>query len=195
MQHPGFILNKQSQLRIEAEHRLKQGTAPQSRDYTLNTDTLALLFQLASDPKQADAALKLLHELQTYQVELDLQHEQLEANEHDLVHALNYYTTLYNYAPIGYFVVNHEDHIIEGNLAGSTLLGVDQGEIVNTLLHSYFPPASRLAISTMLKKIREDRTGGSCAVQMASSDNVPRLLRITATLTPGDEAILMVVTV
>lgn len=195
MQNSGFILNKQSQLRMQAESRLKQGTAPQSRDYTLNSDTLALLYQLASDPRQADAALKLLHELQTYQVELDLQHEQLEANEHDLVHALNYYTTLYNYAPIGYFVVNHDDRIVEGNLAGSRLLGLDQDEIVNSLVHSFFAPASRSTISAMLKKIREDRTGGSCAVQTASGDNASRLLRITANLTPGDEAILMIVTV
>ncbi len=195
MQPPGFNVNKLTKLRLEAEMRLKQGTAPKSRGWTLNSDTLALLFKLASDPVQADDALKLLHELQTYQVELDMQHEQLESNEYELVHALSYYNTLFNYAPVGYFVVSHDDRIVEGNLAGARLLGVPQDELVNSLVHSFFAPASRTTITAMLKKVREDRAGTSWAVQTASSENVPRLLRITADISPEGDSILLVVSV
>lgn len=195
MQNPNLNLNKLTELRLQAENRLKQGTAPQSRGWTLNSDTLALLYKLASDPRQADAALKLLHELQTYQVELDLQHEQLESNEYDLVHALSYYNNLYNYAPVGYLVVSHDNRIVEGNLAGARLLGVTQDKLVNSPVHSFFAPVSHLTINAMLEKVRENRTGSSCAVQAALSDNGPRLLRLIADLSPEDGGILLIVSV
>jgi len=183
---------KQTLLRFQAETRLRQGTAPSSKGWTLNPDTLALLFKLASDPDQADAALKLLHELQTYQVELDLQHEQLESNEYELVHALNYYNTLYDHAPVGYFVINRDDHIVEGNLVGARLLGVSQDELVNSPVHSLLAPASRSTIKALLNKVREDRASASCAVQVAIRETDPRLVRVTADLSPDGEAILMV---
>lgn len=186
---------KQALLRNKAETRLREGTAPHTKGWTLNSDALALLYKLASDPGQSDAALKLLHELQTYQVELDLQHEQLESNEHDLVHALNYYNALFDYAPVGYLIVNRDDLIVEGNLVGAKLLGVTQDELVNTPVSSFLTPASHATINALLKKVRDDRTSTSCAVQPTIRGKDPRLLRITADISPDGETVLMVFSV
>ena len=60
-------------LRLNAEERLRQGTAPPNRGWTTSGDALACLHQLASNQSSAADALKFLHELQVYQVELDLQ--------------------------------------------------------------------------------------------------------------------------
>ena len=57
-----------NQLRIDAETRLSSGKAPLANGWTLNPDTLALLYRLASNPDTASDGLKLLHELQTHQV-------------------------------------------------------------------------------------------------------------------------------
>ena len=70
----------QNQLRQAAEDSLKQGTTPPTKGWSISADALALLYRLASNPDSAGDALKLLHELQAHQVELDLQHEQLKAN-------------------------------------------------------------------------------------------------------------------
>ncbi|MEX2366903.1 MAG: PAS domain-containing protein [Pseudohongiellaceae bacterium] len=186
-------LGKQSRLRFEAETRLKDGTAPTSKGWTLNEETLGLLFKLASDPGQAGAALKLLHELQTFQVEMDLQYEQLEFNERELCDSLDYYKDLYNYAPVGYLVVNHDNRIIESNLAGARLLGVTREKLDNTTIDIHLAAKSRPAINTLVEKLRNDRTSASCAVQTAVRDEQPRLLRITVDISPDGQAILMVI--
>jgi len=186
-------LGKQSRLRLEAETRIKNGTAPISKGWTLNADTLGHLFKLASDPQQAGAALKLLHELQTYQVEMDLQHDQLETNERELCDALDYYKALYNYAPVGYLIVNHDNRIVESNLLGAKLLGITPEELDNTPIDTHLADKSRPSINALLEKLRQDRTRASCAVQTVVRDNHPRLLRIAADISPDGQAILMVI--
>ncbi|OZB14247.1 MAG: hypothetical protein B7X58_08195, partial [Marinobacter sp. 34-60-7] len=88
------------QLRRNARHLLDQGASPRLRSGTLGVDALQLLYQRASEPESAADALRLLHELQTFQVELDLMYQQLQANEQDLTEELAHYRSLYDLAPV-----------------------------------------------------------------------------------------------
>ena len=67
-----------AELRVTAEERLNRGSAPATRGGSTGAPALASLHRLANAPASASDALKLLHELQVHQVELDLQHEQAE---------------------------------------------------------------------------------------------------------------------
>ena len=51
--------------------------------------------------------LKLIHELQTYQIELELQNDELHRSQHDLMESKIEYTQLYDFAPVGYITLNH----------------------------------------------------------------------------------------
>ncbi|TVP54169.1 MAG: PAS domain S-box protein, partial [Halomonadaceae bacterium] len=82
-------------LRVNAEELIRHGGAPSIGAGVLGAEALELLYRRASNPNFAADGLKLLHELQTHQVELDLLHEQLQANEHELTKALDYYHALY----------------------------------------------------------------------------------------------------
>jgi PAS domain-containing protein len=84
-----------------------------------------LLYRLSSDPASASDALKLLHELQTHQVELDLQHAQLLESENELHAQLAHYRALYEQAPIGYLVLEGDGRILQSNRAAAELLGLD----------------------------------------------------------------------
>lgn len=75
-------------LRQRAEGRLEEGMAPATLGWSTGTGALTLLHRLAGDPASAGDALKLLHELQVHQVELDLQHEQMEQQLLELGEAL-----------------------------------------------------------------------------------------------------------
>jgi hypothetical protein len=70
-------LSAHVQLRQKAETRISGGNAPATKGWTLGAASLMLLHRLASNPDTASDALKLLHELQVHQVELDLQHEHI----------------------------------------------------------------------------------------------------------------------
>jgi hypothetical protein len=98
---PPFIADSSGQptLRQQAHHQLVAGVAPQSRGWGVSVEALTLLHRLASQPGSASDALKLLHELQVHQVELDLQQAQLEANERELNDELSRYRLLFEQAP------------------------------------------------------------------------------------------------
>ena len=108
------VPRNKSQLRAEAAFRLKIGTASAS-DWTLSSDTLGLLFKLASSPHTVMDGLKLLHELQTHQVELEMQHQELErsAQIHEKQQSL--YACLFENAPFGHLLLQADGMILRSN--------------------------------------------------------------------------------
>jgi len=184
---------KQAQLRLDAETRLRQGLAPPTRGWAVGADTLALLYRLASAPDTAADALKLLSELQTQQVELDLQHAQLEADQQELAEALAHYRGLYDFAPVGYLVVGLEGQVLEGNRAGAELLGTGSDGLAGQPISPFFARDSRPAVLGLIEALREGVQGGCCEVASSDRGNGPEALRITASLAPGGEAVLMIV--
>ncbi|MDI1302595.1 MAG: PAS domain S-box protein [bacterium] len=183
------------QLRLTAELRLKKGTAPASRGGALSADALGVLFKLASNPANASEGLKLLHELQTHQVELDLQHEQLETNEREFVQELAHYKALYDFAPCAYFIADPDGNIIESNQAGAQLFGLERDELGGCPLAGFLSPESRPLLAALLKKLRAGAAHASCPVQSCASEagSGPSRWQIAANRSPEGETVLMMV--
>jgi PAS domain S-box-containing protein len=182
---------RQAQLRFDAENRLKNGTAPPTRGWALSADALTILYKLASTPDSAGEGLKLLHELQAHQVELDLQHEQQEANEREFIQELTRYKSLYDYAPVGYFVTGFDGQIIEGNRAGAVLFGVEQEELGGQRLDRMLAPECRATLTSLLNMLHFEGKGSYCDVYTGGEKS--RHLRIHANVSPSNEAVLMVI--
>ena len=186
---------KQAILRLDAESRLREGLAPTTRGWAVGTETLTLLYRLASAPDTAADALKLLSELQTHQVELDLQHAQLEANQEELAQVLDHYRVLYDFAPVGYLVVGIDVQVLEGNRAGTELLGTGPGEIEGRPIAAFFASDSRPAVLELFGALREGALGACCAVASSDRGSGQNPLRINASLAPGGDAVLMIMSV
>jgi PAS domain S-box-containing protein len=185
--------SKQLQLRLEAEDRLRHGSAPPSRGGAVRADTLALLYRLASAPDTAADALKLLSELQTHQVELDLQHAQIEADQQELAEALAHYRGLYDFAPVGYLVVGLDGNILEGNRAGAELLGTAPGGLAGQPIGPLLARDSRPTVLGLVEALRDGALGVCCTVASSDRGSGQSPLRINASLAPGGEAVLMIV--
>ena len=192
MPRPTTDFTDLNQLRQAAEARINQGTTPPTKGWSISPDALSLLYRLASAPENASEALKLLHELQTHQVELDLQHEQLKANEQEFSHELERYKALFERAPFGYFVVGMDGHIIEANLAGTLLLGIEPAEFAGNSINSFLAPASQPILSELLKQLRHGNVA-SCEVQTNDKVGELRLLQVIANIEPGDDVILLAI--
>lgn len=182
---------KNSNLRRNAEVRLKEGTAPPTKGWPTGASTLNLLYTLASSPESAADALKLLHELQVHQVELDLQHEQAEATGREIAEGLARYKTLYDAAPAGYFNVDSAGHILEGNAAGAELFGVGLADLNGRRLESLVAPTSRPALRELLQELREGASRGSRDVQSGKVRGAQRL-RVVAGAAPDAASFLLV---
>jgi PAS domain S-box-containing protein len=80
----------------------------------------------------AERPLKdLLQDLQIHQVELEMQNESLRQAKLALEESRDRYVDLYEFAPVGYLTLSAEGSIIEANLTGSGLLGVDRKEVLH----------------------------------------------------------------
>jgi len=184
--------NQFSKLRDNAEARLKEGSAPPTKGWPTGMSALTLLYKLSSDPTSATDALKLLHELQVHQVELDLQYEQMETTQRELAEELARYKGLYEFAPAGYFCVGHQGDIIEGNLAGATLFGIGQDELYGRRIDSFLAPDSRPVFLDMLQRLRDGGSRDGCEVQTGGDGNVSRHIHVVASVIPGGKSFLMV---
>lgn len=191
MSAPPAVPNPHVQLRLDAEGLLKEGTAPPTKGWPTGTNALSLLYRLASSPDSADDALKLLHELQVHQVELDLQHEQVEATQREIAEELARYKALYEAAPAGYFHVDSAGHILEANVAGAELFGLGLADLSGRRLEGLLAPADRPVLLELLQELREGVSRASRDVQFGDG-NAARLLRVVASTSPEGAGFLLV---
>lgn len=180
-----------SQLRLDAETRLSTGRAPPTNGWTLNPDTLSLLYRLASNPDTASDGLKLLHELQTHQVELDLQQAQMEANARESAEVLDHYRALFEAAPVGYLVVAEDGRIREANPTASRLLGMESGVLESCTLDTVLGTRSQPAFSGLMEALSRGVRGASYSVYPSNHDAGSDSLLLNAGMAPDGSAILI----
>ena len=180
------------QLRRKAETRISGGNAPATKGWTLGAESLTLLHRLASNPDTASDALKLLHELQVHQIELDLQHEHINEERQAQEQSTHRLAELYVFAPVAYFMVNGAGQIAEGNFVGARMLGVAQGEIDSYNINRLVAPDSRPALLAFLEQVISSGLPQNCRVQ-AIDTTKSKWFEMTASASPGGQHCLVVV--
>lgn len=181
----------QARLRQNAELMIQQGIAPQTQGWAIGASALALLHQLASNQATAADALKLLHELQVHQVELDMQHEQMEEHRQELAQRADHYAGLYEFSPVAHFTVDSTGHIIEGNLNAARLLGALQSDLEGCSIDSLVAPDSGPALRALLEQA--NRSGLRCSCRAQASDG-SGWLEVAAITSPRGHYCLVVAT-
>lgn len=183
--------NVHMQLRNEAKTRLEAGTAAACGTWSLSVDALHMLHKLSSDPETAGDAIKLLHELQIHQVELELQHEEMLANEQHLDEELSRYKGLFELAPFGYFLVDFQGEIIESNRAGAALFGVERDELTGGRIDRFLAGESRSVLLGLLERLEDDGATQTCEVNTESAASSCGPLRVVANVSPDGRSALL----
>ncbi len=117
-------------------------------------------------PNIENDSIKLLHELQVHQIELEMQNEELiEANE-TAETALKKYTMLYDFAPMGYFTLDSNANICELNFTGAEILGDKRFSLVNSNFKLFIAEDSRKVFEKFFTKIFSKSSKESCEVQL-----------------------------
>src|ERR1700693_4227223 len=178
-------LNTAAPLRHVAEARLKDGIPPPAHGgWTTGVDALNVLHNLAGSPQSAEDALKLLHELQVHQVELSMQHEQMEQSRAEVAETLERYVERFDFAPVGYFTLEPDGRIVEGNLAGADLFAVDRAGLPGRSIESLVAADSRTALRAVLERLRKNGPTETCAVYSEQAGRPRRLLQVAGKAAP-----------
>ena len=106
-----------------------------------------------AQPQTEAEAQRLLHELQVHQIELEMQNAELQDARDEVEAGLEKYTNLYDFAPVGYFSIDEQGLILEANLTGAALLGVERSRLVNRRLLRFVAPKSRPTFLSLLEKV------------------------------------------
>jgi PAS domain S-box-containing protein len=101
---------------------------------------------------EADA-VRVLHELEVHQIELEMQNAELQEARDRMEAVLEKYTDLYDFAPVGYFSTDERGRILEVNLTGAALLGVERSQLINRDLLQFVIPASQPVFSAFLERV------------------------------------------
>ena len=96
---------------------------------------------------------RLVHELEVHQIELEMQNAELQRARVDVEAALERYTELYDFAPVGYFSVDRQGLVQEVNLAGAAMLGMARSRILQRRLRGFVSPTSRPAVDAFLETV------------------------------------------
>lgn len=109
---------------------------------------------------------KLLHELQVHQVELELQNTELKMARNALEEEVEKYTDLYDFSPMGYFSIDESGVILEANLTGAVLLGVDRSQLINRRLQEFVSTKSRPCFLNVLQEVFSGSGDRACETQL-----------------------------
>lgn len=181
-------------LRRSAEELMEKGTTPRTSGGALSVDALTLLYQRASTPETAADALKLLHELRTHQIELDLLYEQLQANEHEITEELTHYKSLYEFAPAAYLIVANDGVIIEGNLAAGELLATSVMALTGKALDAFLASGQEGIVNRLLRDIEEQALNTPSTETALVDLRDSRRLTINAKQAINGDSVLMILT-
>lgn len=80
----------------------------------------------------------LVHELQVHQIELEIQNEELTQTLTEVNALRAKYLDLYDFAPVGYFTLDHKGCIVELNLRAAQMLSQERKRLVGRPLREFF---------------------------------------------------------
>lgn len=126
---------------------------------------------------------RLLHELQTHQIELELQNEELLEAHAKMETILTQYTDLYDFAPTSYLSLAHDGAILTVNLTGARLLGLERSRLVGRRFGVFVASRDRHDFNDFLREVFGGKAGASCEVTLPQAGSQPRFVRVQGTPT------------
>jgi PAS domain S-box-containing protein len=128
------------------------------------------------NPSATDT-VRLMHELQVHQVELQLQYDELRHAHLELEESRNRYVELYESIPIGYFSLTPHGAICDVNPVGAAMLRQPMNRLIGRRFHLFMPVAQRRRFIDFCKQVCFERQRVSCEVDLGdASEEQPRSL-------------------
>ncbi|GJQ64378.1 MAG: hypothetical protein SCALA702_34310 [Melioribacteraceae bacterium] len=115
--------------------------------------------------------LKLIHELEVHQIELELQNDELVRAKETAEQAEEKYTELYDFSPSGYLSLTKEGEILNLNFAAARMLGKERAKLVNNRFSAFLSHNTRSVFNQFLEKTFTRKVKQTCEVITETKDN------------------------
>jgi PAS domain S-box-containing protein len=108
----------------------------------------------------------LIQDLQIHQVELEAQNEELRRSQIETEDARRKYSDLYDFAPIGYFTLDAQGVILEANLTGAALLGLNRRGLVRRGFRRFVKQEDQETFLHFTRRILEEVKVQTCELKL-----------------------------
>ena len=128
----------------------------------------ALILEALKSMSLTEIAEKM-HELNIYQIELEMQNEELYKTQEELYNAKMCYFELYDMAPMGYLTLNSDGLILEANLESAQILATSRKKLINQSFTNFIHCEDQDIYYMLRKKITAFKKRQNCELRMRNS--------------------------
>jgi PAS domain S-box-containing protein len=121
---------------------------------------------------------KLVHELNIHQIELEMQNEELRRAQEEIVESRNRYSDLYDFAPIGYFIFDKAGLIVEVNLTGADLLGIERGKLIKRGFSRFIVKKFQDEFYSHRQSVFKTKTRQNCELKLVKKEGTEFYARL-----------------
>ncbi|MGK0203357.1 MAG: two-component system cell cycle sensor histidine kinase/response regulator CckA [Planctomycetota bacterium] len=151
--------------------------------------TAALGRKIAVPPEYLDtqtpgANRKLLEELRVFQIELEMQNQELRQAQVELDLSRARYIDLYDLAPVGYVTVSEAGIILQANFTMANLLGVTRSEVVKQRITNFIEAEDQDGYYLLRKQILATGESQSCELRLMRPSGPTCWVHLAATIAP-----------
>lgn len=117
---------------------------------------------------QNEELIRAQLELENQQIELEMQNEELKQAREETEASRDKYTELYDFAPVAYFTFDARGVIREVNLTGARMLGVERQQLTNQPFINFMADAGgREIFSDHLEAVLHSQSLKKCEIRLA----------------------------
>lgn len=128
---------------------------------------------------------KLVHELDTYQIELELQNSDLLESQVQLENSRQKYSDLYDFAPVGYLTVSDKGLIIECNLTAASMFGKDRLKLRRQPMSAFISPSDQDIYYHHRRKLLESGGQQRCELRLVNKECAPLTVQLECSVVPS----------
>lgn len=125
---------------------------------------------LAEQPKMSNLTqsdfCELIHQLNTYHIELELQNEDLRKAQQELEKSQCRYTDLCDFMPVGYLTINDNGLIRDANVTIGDMLGTPRGQLISRPFSDFIVQDDQDLFYRFRKKLLQTRIKQSFELQL-----------------------------
>lgn len=158
--------NNNSNLRLKAQEVLQKETINSNEN--LNT-------------------IQILHELRVHQIELEMQNEELRRTQQELAISRKRYMEFFDFAPVGYCILDEAGFIAETNFTALTLFGLERNALIKKTFTSFIFREDQDIYYFFKKNLEKNINLHACELRMVKSDGSSFWARLEGVATKDSE--------
>ena len=129
--------------------------------------------------------------LKTYQIELEMQNDELNLAKDKAEIATHKYTELYDFAPTGYFTLSKEGEIQKLNHSGARMLGKERSQLIDNQFGFFVSRNTLPAFNTFFRNVFESKENETCEVILETANKQIKYVHIEGTVVGNDTQCLV----